>query len=159
MQASNTIEIQFGGGPGGNNARLRRSGSQCGRALRIAKEPRRWKPRFQERSRRLQAIVQAAAANRLDSNSVWLLDNLRLIRGNEKETRQLPRSLRRFALAVDETGELVPRVCCVAREYLTAAKDQFSEEGLTCFLEGYLRESDLAMGEIWALIPGSGRRL
>ena len=86
----------------------------------------------QRRPKDLQAAIFAAAReSHADGNGlVW--ENVRLILDAIQETRDLGHSLRGRRVV-----DGMPRACAVARDYLNAAEDDFSEEDLTLFLEGY----------------------
>lgn len=97
--------------------------------------------------------IEDAARGAGDEGRAWLDDNARLIRTALKETGDLRHSLRNCPVAVGAYGVEVSRVCDLAQQYLTAAQDHFTEDGLARFLEDYQEVCELDMGEIWALKP------
>ncbi len=54
---------------------------------------------------------------------------------------------------LDASGGEIPRAVAAAAAYLDAAGGSFTEEGLAAFLDGYQKESELDMAEVWALKP------
>ena len=80
-----------------------------------------------------------------------ILDNMRLIRTAVRDVRDSRRALRSVPGAVDGDCPVEPRPCVVAKQYLKAAEDAFSEDGLGAFLDGFQEVVELEMAEIWAL--------
>jgi cyclic beta-1,2-glucan synthetase len=106
-----------------------------------------------DRRRRVEDLIARAAAASQEENAAWVLDNFRLIFGTEKESREFAFGLRDYPVVIDASGAAAPRVCLLARTYLKASGDGFSEPELAAFLEGYQEAAELDMGEIWGLKP------
>lgn len=77
----------------------------------------------------------------------------RLVRAVTKEVRDLHRTLHRYPAVSLENGHVVPRAYAIARAYLNAAGQTFSETGLSEFINGYQTVAELQMRELWALKP------
>jgi cyclic beta-1,2-glucan synthetase len=96
----------------------------------------------------------AAAAPGLDSDvKACLLDNLPLVRSAAAGARELRSFARRSPVVAGAFGVAAPRVCVIAREYLRAAGNAFSEDGFIRFLQGYQEAAELETGEIEHLKP------
>jgi cyclic beta-1,2-glucan synthetase len=97
-------------------------------------------------------IEKAAGLSRLE-NAEWVLDNVRLIHGTEKDAREFAAGLYLYPAVADDTGGEIPRVLLLSREYLDHSEDEFSEDTLGAFLDGFQSSAALDMGEIWGLKP------
>ncbi|MEJ7606519.1 MAG: hypothetical protein WKF37_09675 [Bryobacteraceae bacterium] len=133
--------------------RLRAAGVQAARTVRVVKSTGAWLKPMELRGRQAKAKISWTINETAIEDRLWLADNLRLIRTSQKDTRSIARSLRYDPANVDEAGVEAPRVYRIAGQYLSAAMDAFSEEGLAAFLSGYQQTFELEMGEIWALKP------
>lgn len=105
-----------------------------------------------DRRRRLQEfIARAAAIDSEQADAASVVDNFRLIFRAEKESRDFASRLHEFRVVVDASGGETARVCLLARAYLETGCYEFSESGLTAFLDGYQESAALEMREVWAL--------
>ena len=106
-----------------------------------------------DRRRRVQDLIQRAAADSQGENAAWVVDNFRLIFSTEREVRPFALALREFPVAAGPDGLEAPRVCLLAKGYLEGSAYHFCERDLIAFLEGYQQAAELQMNEIWALKP------
>jgi cyclic beta-1,2-glucan synthetase len=129
---------------------FRSAGEQIAQAFPLVKNGRCRTPPDEWR-RRIQELLERAVQSR-HRNRAWLLDNARLIRAAEKQTRDFRASLRSMPVAGSIQNE-TPRVCLIAREYLNHADNRYVEEGFIAFLSGYQQFAVLEMTELWGLKP------
>jgi cyclic beta-1,2-glucan synthetase len=131
----------------------REGGAAIGREYGETKRHGRQRKAPPNRRRRVQELIAKAAAEPDGKNAAWVLDNFRLILGVEKEVREFVAALRDQPVRLDSRGDEIPRVCLVARSYLAASGQTFSEADLAGFVDGYQSAADFSMHEIWALKP------
>jgi cyclic beta-1,2-glucan synthetase len=124
-------------------------GDQVARAIRsLAHGARRF--RASDRGRLRTFIRKAVTAP--DPNANCILDNIRLIMASDKEARKFARDFHKYPHVADTSETAVPRVLFVAREYLNVAEN-FTEETVAAFVQGFERVIALNMGELWGLKP------
>ena len=112
---------------------------------------RKWRP---EGRLRLKAfIVKTAAGYPWHENSVWVLENSRLLRSAERSARDFIREASRLPAVSENGGKKIPRACAIVRQYLDQSVNGFNEEDLIAFVEGYQQIAMLDMAEISALRP------
>src|SRR5271165_2557549 len=135
----------------GATAALREAGKQSALSLRVVKEGHGHlsKQQIQELQNKIFERSRGAAPE----YSRALLDNVRLIRTAAREARDAVRGFRRCITVVDASGAETPRAAAAACAFLEAAEGSFTEEGLAAFLDGYQKQSELEMAEVWALKP------
>jgi len=135
--------------------RLSKAGRQIAKSLTIAPASRTasssMRKHYRVEEQTLHDVVKAASIN--DVNGRWLIENYRLIRTAQKETHRLATSFRNYRTVSDQGAGLLPLPYVVAKSYLSASFDFFTEEGLTGFLNGFQEIHELAMAELWALKP------
>ena len=135
--------------------RLSKAGRQIAKSLTIAPASRTasssMRKHYRVEEQTLHDVVKAASIN--DVNGRWLIENYRLIRTAQKETHRLATSFRNYRTVSDQGAGLLPLPYVVAKSYLSASFDFFTEEGLTAFLNGFQEIHELAMAELWALKP------
>ena len=95
----------------------------------------------------------ASQASTKDVNGRWLVENYRLIRTAEKESRQLANAFREYRTVVSESAGPLPLPYVVAQGYLGASFDFFTEESLSSYIGGFQEIHELSMAELWALKP------
>src|SRR4051812_46785085 len=93
-------------------------GRRAARNTQVLPQTGRVATRLSLRRDRVAAIVSHGSRSREDE---------RIIRTAARETRDMGRSLRRHPIVRDTSGEEMPRACAVARDYLAAVQDTFSE--------------------------------
>ena len=129
----------------------RTEGERLARSIGL-QSPRGRRARLPNRRRRLRTFIRRIAANVVDENATYVLDNVRLIMASEKEARDVARRLHKYPQAASSPGVSGPRVALVAKEYWNIAQ-AFTEETLQAFVEGIQRVTTLNMGELWGLKP------
>jgi hypothetical protein len=135
--------------------RLEAAGRQAARSLKGLKFSRDDAKALEVRVKQVarQIVALQSKHDLPDGQRQWVRENFRLLRTAIRGCRDLGESLRGSPGVVDEDGAHVPRACVVARDYIRAALDRFSEDSLAAFLAGFQHECELGMGEIWALKP------
>ncbi len=138
---------------GANADDWRAAGEACARSMAFGAG------RASRRVRTLKtSYVQRLLTHAMSSNTrLLVIENLRLIRTAAKEVRAFQCSLYGLPLAGADTKCV--RVSVVARGYLLAVHDHFSEESCAAFLEGFQRVTVLECNEVWALQPALQREL
>ena len=129
--------------------RSREAGLQLGRSHQFTKPRGHIRVAAPNRRRLKDLIVRASTSSRPEA--VWVLDNLRLIFGAEREARALASRLKTFPAVMQKGGGEAPRICLLARTYLLTVANTFSEQSLIDFLDGYQEASPVLMREIWYL--------
>ena len=135
--------------------RLHAAGRQIAKTLTIVSSSRSGCAALGRKSKEAtRAIRTVFTQNSLHgTDGRWLVDNYRLILSAEKETRQLAATFREYRAASLDTSPAHPLPYAVAKAYLGAAMDFFSQDGLIAFLRGFQEVQQLDMGELWALKP------
>jgi cyclic beta-1,2-glucan synthetase len=136
--------------------RLRSAGRQIAKSLTIAASSRpacaALKRKSKDAAHAIEGVFRQSTLHGIDAR--WLVDNYRLILTAEKETRPLAGSFREFrAGSLGAGAEPEPLPYIIAKAYLGAALDFFSQDGLAAFLEGFEQVRQIDMGELWALKP------
>lgn len=86
---------------------------------------------------------------KLGAPSQWILDNIYLI---EKEYRTVIRNMpfRYYGrLPIDKNG--IPRIYSLVSSFIDGSNGEINEENLTRFLNGYMKNGSLNLGELWVL--------
>jgi len=128
---------------------------------RLAANPRRGGlllPELDESAARLDETYRfLSAAARIDPQAVasedWLRDNHHVVQDQVREIRQdLPRNYyRELPKLADGPFRGYPRVYVLARELITHTAGRIDLDTLVEFASAYQRESELSIGETWAI--------
>jgi cyclic beta-1,2-glucan synthetase len=122
------------------------------------KESDHFAKRFAAVSRVLDTVLasaEALPAERLASSEglQWLHDNARLPRATQTTFQRDPSTLRRAPHVRDGEGASLPRVLAIAKDYLNAAKCEYSDHGLSVYVDAFQETVPLNMHELWLLPP------
>lgn len=132
------------------------AGEKAARGWNPFHDPRRNIRHLRNRSReafqRVEQLLNSLASD--DPHNLWLVENFRLLRTAERETKDLGHTSHDHPLVEQaELGGAVPRAYAVAHTFLDAAENWFSPGGVEAYLRGIQSLQELEMGEIWALKP------
>ena len=136
--------------------RLTSAGRQIAKGLVIGPPLKPAAAAVRHRSHEAERAIKHAykVATIADANGKWLLENYRLVRTAQKETRPLPPSCREYrTAAIERSVERLPLPYVLADAYLSAGFDFVTEDGLIAFLRGFQEIHVLEMAELWALKP------
>jgi cyclic beta-1,2-glucan synthetase len=141
-------------------------GSLCSHAF---KEAENWKSckavrrcsflrrRWQQASRSIQKTfrqlsVLTSGKKKLSPESLWLLENTRLLQTALSDTRQT-KDVKRLPLIASDTGEHMPRAYAIAKSYLQTVDFRFGIDSLSTYLEAVDQSVGLHMDELHAIRP------
>ncbi len=126
--------------------------------LPALKESDHFAKRFKAVSQVLDTVLtsaEAIPAERLAAceDLQWLHDNARLPRATQTIFERDPSTLRRAPHVRDGQGASMPRVLAIAKDFLRAAKCQYSDHGFSLYIDAFQESVPLEMRELWLLPP------
>src|ERR1700674_2772067 len=83
----------------------------------------------------------------------WLNDNLRLLHGDLRSTKEGFKRVRKLPHVRTPDGAVAPRVVALAAGFLATAGYDFSESSLISYVHAFQQSTVLKMIELWALVP------
>ena len=83
----------------------------------------------------------------------WLNDNLRLLHGDLRSTKEGLKRVRKLPHVRTPDGAVAPRVVALAAGYLATAGYDFNEASLISYVHAFQQSTVLRMIELWALVP------
>ena len=83
----------------------------------------------------------------------WLHDNARLLYSMLQDVAETARTTKVLPQARLRSGERLPRVLAIARDYLEATDFSFDERSFTAYVDAYQETAVLDLDELWALAP------
>src|SRR6202047_159765 len=83
----------------------------------------------------------------------WLNDNLRLLHGDLRSTKEGFKRGRKLPHVRTPDGAVAPRVVALAAGYLATAGYDFNEASLISYVQAFQQSTVLRMIELWALVP------
>src|SRR6202795_1510167 len=116
---------------------------------------------FSERSRALGRAIKPVLRhfhgpppkNAVGDDFRWLNDNLRLLHGDLRSTREGFKLVRKLPHVRTPDGAVAPRVVALAAGYLAATGYEFSEKTLNGYVQAFQQSTPLRLHELWALVP------
>jgi len=83
----------------------------------------------------------------------WLNDNLRLLHGDLRSTKEGFKRVRKLPHVRTPDGAVAPRVVALAAGFLATSGYDFSESSLVAYVQAFQQSTVLRMIELWALVP------
>jgi cyclic beta-1,2-glucan synthetase len=83
----------------------------------------------------------------------WLHDNARLLYSMLQDVAETARSINSLPETRSRSGEYLPRVAAVAKEYLEATDYCFDERSFAVYVDTFQETTVLDLDELWALAP------
>jgi len=83
----------------------------------------------------------------------WLNDNLRLLHGDLRSTKEGFKRVRKLPHVRTPDGAVAPRVVALAAGFLATCGYDFSESALVAYVQAFQQSTVLRMIELWALVP------
>jgi cyclic beta-1,2-glucan synthetase len=83
----------------------------------------------------------------------WLNDNLRLLHGDLRSTKEGFKKVRKLPHVRTPDGAVAPRVVALAAGYLATVGYDFTENSLVNYVQAFQQSTVLRMIELWALVP------
>jgi cyclic beta-1,2-glucan synthetase len=119
--------------------------------------PRFFSERYAALSRALKPILrefhQPQPKSAVGDDFRWLNDNLRLLHGDLRSTKDGFKLVRKLPHVRTPDGATAPRVVALAAGYLATRGYDFSESSLITYVQAFQQSTVLRMVELWALVP------